>query len=102
MPVTLSEALALLESGQLVSLRYITANTSKGTGGKVIELARVKIARQTGSKKAASAATGPKEYTEGKDPRHRFHFTRNIELQNRSIRTVYPILITHINGQSIL
>ncbi|HYC28386.1 MAG TPA: hypothetical protein VEB42_06205 [Chitinophagaceae bacterium] len=102
MPYTLAEALALLESGQLVSLRYITANTSKGAGGKVVELARVKIARNTEAKKAAASKEPPAGKTEGKDPRHRFHFTRNIELQNRAIRTVYPILITHINGQTVL
>ena len=101
MPIILSESLAILESGQWCSLRYITANTSKGSGGKVIELAKCKIARRqtgntSGNKSAASFST------DGKDPNHRYHFTRNIELQNKSIRTVYPILITHINQQAVL
>lgn len=104
MPIVLPEALALLQSGQWCSLRYITANTSKGSGGKVIELAKCKIARR--QSEAVKSDSGNKSaaifsHVE-KNPNHGFHFTRNIELQNKAIRTVYPILITHINHQAVL
>ncbi len=110
MPIVLREAISILENGQWCSLRYITANTTRGGGGKVIELAKCRIARQrparehTGDKPAVynSSSLADEAGEVKKDPNHRYHFTRNIELQNKNIRTLYPILITHINQQAVL
>jgi hypothetical protein len=104
MALTLKEAVTLLQSGAwLTGLRFFTANVDKGTGGKVLELAKCRIARNQDKKsndtisESQVAATGIK-----RDPNHNFHFTRNIQLPNHSIIKVHPILITHINHQPVI
>ena len=103
MAITLTQALQQLESGDWVSLRYLTANVAKASGGKVVELAKVKIARrQTAAgliqDKSASLITPDKL----RNPNHNLNFTRNVETQQRAILTIHPILMTHLNGEAIL
>lgn len=107
MAITLKQALEILHSGNWCSIRFLTANIAKGTGGKVIELAKCRIAR---NRELNKQHTAPEEKNKAitsepkkdKDPNHNLHFTRNVELQNKSIMKVHPILITHINNSAVL
>jgi hypothetical protein len=105
MALTLKEAIQLLESGDwLKHLRFITADINKRVGGKVVEFNKCRIARHQDTPKSTSSTPAPGRYASRitRDPQHSTHFTRNIELANREIRKVHPIIITHINHQSIL
>ncbi len=103
MAVNLKQALETLHSGNWCSLRFITANLAKGTGGKIIELARCRIARYRPIDISAPATKQPSLPDETKkDPNHNLHFTRNVETQAKQIIKVHPILITHINNTAVL
>jgi hypothetical protein len=96
---SLKEALNIVESGAWFSLRFITANIAKGTGGKIVELAKVKLhSKPKLSNPTAQAAAGEKS----KSQNHHLHFTRNVETQARQIIKVHPILITHVNNTPVL
>lgn len=98
--LTMQEALQILEGGDWVSLRFITADVLKGTGGKVLELAKCRIARRHNKTAAATKTTATNN--QSRNPNHSLHFTRNVELPNKQLRKVHPILITHINNQPIV
>jgi len=104
MAIELKEAISILEQGSWVSLRFITANLLKGSGGEVIELPKCRIARNR--EPQPSITPTEKKFAAGagqlKDPRHNLNFTRNVELPNKQIRKVHPILITHLNNQKVL
>lgn len=93
--------MVILESGAWCSLRFITANTAKKTGGKVMELAKVKI-RKNKPEVNITVTTSAPVRTKEKAPNHHENFTRNFETQAGDIIKVHPILITHLNNQPIL
>lgn len=96
--MTLQDALQILESRKWCNLRVITANVQKGTGGKVLELPKCRIAHKQPAKQQ-SRATGATTKTAN----HNQHFTRNVELANsQRVITIHPILITHINNIELL
>jgi len=99
MPHTVKEALEILESGNWCSLRLITANTAQRTGGKILELAKVRIKKQ----EPHQASVSPSPVTsKPKAQNHHQHFTRNVETQARQVIKVHPILITHINNTPVI
>ncbi len=105
MAVTLKEAIEFLESSQWISLRFITADVNKGTGGKVLEFTKCRIARGYNDKSQPLPQLGYSvQGEEGvrRNPNHSYNFTRNIELPNKQLRKVHPLLITHINSQAVI
>lgn len=102
MAVDFKECLSILESGEWCSLRFITADVKKGSGGQVIDLPKARIARRFIKPTDNLHLNAASYHPGGKDPRHGVHFTRNIELPNKQIRKLHPILITHINQQPVL
>jgi len=99
MPHTVKEALQILESGNWCSLRLITANTAQRTGGKIIELAKVRIKQQSQQPASTPSTTVT---SKSKAQNHHQHFTRNVETQARQVIKVHPILITHINNTPVI
>ena len=96
----LKEALALIKTGQWISLRFITADLDKGTGGKVLELLKCRIAKRKNLLNNPNHAfASPDQQI---NPRHHVHFTLNMELENGLIRKVHPILIMSVNNQTVL
>jgi len=109
MALDLREVVSLLHSGDWCSLSYITANVKKGTGGKVIDLQKCRIARRQPAPADHKSSNVPKlplleerAVVRSRDPNHNLHFTRNVELPNKMIRAIHPILIISINNQSVL
>ena len=101
MATNLKDAVELLRSGQwLANLKVITADVNKNKGGRLIEYGRCRIARKQ-TMEASGAATIGKTDT-GKNPRHNYHFTLNLELENKEIRKIHPVLIFEINKQKVL
>ncbi len=90
----------MLHSGQWISMQVITADVKLGTGGKVLDFKKCKIARRQPAD--LQAAGGNSFNATGKDANHNHHFTRNIELPNGDLRKIHPILITKINNQPVI
>jgi hypothetical protein len=97
MAISIKECIHIIECGEWCNLRLITADVKKGTGGKLLEIRRARIAR----KNQPSAATVIMR-RDAKPANHSENFTRNIELPNKRIITIHPILITHINQEPVL
>lgn len=102
MAIELKDALQILESGDWCHLCYITADEKKGTGGKVIELPKCRIARRQPAASAAGAGKSASLANKKRNANHNLHFTRNVELFNKSILTVHVPLIYQINGVTVL
>lgn len=100
--IELKDAIKILESGQWCSLRFITADVAKGSGGKVLEFPKCRIARRYMNQHTNSISQQHSISAFYKDANHAFNFTRNVELPNKSIRKVHPILITHINNHAVI
>lgn len=98
--IDLKQCIATIESGAYFSIRFITADVKKGTGGKVLEIPKARIARSFLHSLPNPART--KDADKMRDPNHAQHFTRNIELPNKQIRKVHPFLITHLNHEPVL
>lgn len=97
----LKQAIEILESNNWCSLRLITANVKKGSGGQVLEIPKCKIARNT-TLSAASGEAITNDLAGQKQGVRAGQFTRNVQLPNKQIRTIHPILITHINQEAVL
>ncbi len=89
----------MLHSGQWLRLQLFTADVKMGTGGKVLDLKRCRIARR---QPAELQSAGSQEKVAGKDPNHNYHFTRNVELPNGDLRKIHPILIFKIDNQPVI
>jgi hypothetical protein len=97
----LREVVSILHSGDWCSLTFVTANVKKGTGGKVVNLQKCRLARRQPALAAVDkSSTVPS--AKKKDPNHALHFTRNVELQNKNIITIHPVLITIINNKTVI
>ncbi len=99
--VDLKECINIIERGEWFAIRFITADVKKGNGGRVVEIPKARIAR---SHHPLGSTLSPRKREEElfKNPNHAFNFTRNLELPNKQIRKVHPILITHINHQPVV
>lgn len=84
----------MLKSGDWVQIRYITADVAKGCGGVVKEYPKVRLTTKTESRSTSATA-------QTRAQNHSHNFTLNVELPNKLIRKIHPILITHINSQPV-
>ncbi len=100
MAIDLKDVLATIKTGAWVSLRFFTADVLKGKGGKVIEIEKCRIARRELMQKDNTFTVSTTDLK--KDPLHNQHFTINVELPNKQLRKIHPILITHLNNQAVL
>lgn len=102
MAFDLKQVLEIINSGDWFhNLRFITADVTKGSGGKVIELPKARLSR----KFIAGIRQQKREEMQSggmKNPNHHKHFTVNLELPNSQIVKVHPILITHINNTAVV
>jgi hypothetical protein len=98
MPLNLKEAIQHIESGLWLSLSFITADLKKGTGGKLVDVPKCRIARNPAANKQASLK--PREVQ--RNANHSFNMTRNVELANKRIITIHPLLVTQINNQPVI
>lgn len=99
--IELKEVMQIIKSGEWIKkLTCITANLSTNTGGQVLVLKNCRIARKETMAAAGMDIVGASDIT--RDARHNFHFTVNLEMKNKQIRKIHPILITEINNQPVL
>jgi len=97
--IKLSEALKEMQSGNLFSIRYVTADKSRNSGGDIKEYDGCRLSRR-----AASDTEAP-VFTTGnptKRPNHYRNRTRNIVLANSDVRKVNVWLIIGFNGKPVI
>lgn len=92
--------MAILKSGEWLSLCCLTADMAKVSGGKIIQYAECRIARLVLMMENHSATIN--KTGKSKSAEHNYNFTINLELKNGQIRKIHPILITHINNFKVL
>ncbi len=104
MAIDLKRCVEIVESGDWISLCFITADTKRGNGGKLIELKRCRIARnrQPNANKSTSNTIPSASNATARNPQHNYHFTRNLELPNKRLVKVHPLLIFQINNQQVI
>lgn len=100
-PITLKEAVEQIETGQWLHIKFLTADVDKGTGGKLLELPKARLCKNRLNAKSGTWH-GVTEGKLKKYPNHNLHFTRNLELPNKQIRKLHPILILSINNHPVL
>ena len=106
MELNLKRVIEIIEEGDWVALKFITANVNNETGGEVLEIPRCRIARkdfneQVSLDKTASVSV-PASPGRKRDPNHNANFTRNIQLPDKSIITIHPALVFNINNQAVI
>lgn len=92
----LKQAIEIIESNQWCSLRVITAHVKKGSGGRVLEIPKARIARKQNFNDVV------KKTGITRNANQNMNFTRNMEMPNKQIRTIHPILITHVNNIAVV
>jgi hypothetical protein len=104
MPLQLKDAMVLLESGAWLSMRVLTANTARKTGGEVREFAKVRMRKnkQEVNISVITSAAPAVPRNKQKAPNHHENFTRNVETQAGDIIKIHPILITHLNNKQVV
>lgn len=91
----------ILRSGEWIeSLKCFTADIVKGTGGKIIEYKRCRIARRD-TLMESGAITGSRTGVI-KSAAHNYHFTINLELENGALRKIHPILVYQIDNCPVI
>lgn len=88
-----------MESGTWFSIRFITADIKKGSGGIIMEFPKARIARNN---LPGHIPFEGRQTNQIRESNHNLNFTRNLQLPNKQIRKVHPILITHINQQQVI
>lgn len=103
MGMNLKEALLILKSGEWCSLRVLTADVAKKKGGNYISIEKARICtRLFAEVPKKSAAAKDIVRTSKKNPNHNTNFTLNLEMPNKQIRKIHPVLITHLNNVPVL
>jgi hypothetical protein len=101
--VSLQEVITRIDAGEVFDVEICTADTTKGTGGRLVAFSRVvKHTRQQIPERERKKTVAEIEKAKV-DPKHNLHFTRNIYLQDiREIRKIHLLLITLFNGKRVL
>ena len=86
-------------------IRFVTADSSLGTGGEIIEISNgrkcVGLNKQGSPVFNLRTKYSPSDSRIKKDPRHWINSTRNILLENGMIRKVHIRLIIEFNNQKV-
>lgn len=98
MKYSLKQAIEVLESGNWCSIEVFKANVAKKQAGELLVIPKCRIARQ----RKQSLHESHKGTGTERNVNHFFNMTRNIELHNKSIITIHPILINKINNKQLV
>lgn len=97
--VSIQEILEHMDAGLPFSMIYVKADRKRGTGGQMVSVER---AHKSGHNLKDGQRVTPSAIKKAaKNPNHSQHFTRNIVLPDREVRTVHPDLIITFNGKEV-
>jgi hypothetical protein len=95
--VTLKEVLTEMRSGNIFSIRWVTANKKKKTGGTIKQYDGCRRSRAT-----PTASERPMFNGGSKKPNHYGNATRNIVIPTGEIRKLNVWLIIGFNGKKVV
>jgi hypothetical protein len=99
--ITLSEALHIIDSGQVFAISYCTADHKRGTAG--IRKTYSNCIKNSINAQQAAAQTKHCKASPKATPALYDNSTRRLKLmRTREIKTVHIRLITHLNGKRII
>lgn len=98
----LKDALDLLDTGQWVSIAYVSYDEKRGTAGNIIRLKRCRLLTGEASNTSPRAAGTQSVPIGRKNPNHYDHATRNVKLANGQLRKFHIRLLFAINNKKIL
>lgn len=100
MAIELKDALAIMRSGNWFSCAVIQCDLTRKKAGKILQLPKVRIAKQKTMLESGAATTG---ITGNRvSAAHNENFTINLELPNQQIKKIHPALVFRINNQPVL
>jgi hypothetical protein len=102
-PITLQQALAVIDGKGPFAVKVITADVNRGTGGEelFIPMAWKHSARTTREERALQKKSeAVTRYS--CNPNHYDNSTRNLKLPNGEIRKIHIRLLREVNGQIVL
>lgn len=99
--IDLKQALEILKSGKWISnLKCFTADVNKKTGGKILILKQCRIAREKTLVRRNAPITS--DSGKRKSANHNENFTLNVELKNKQLRKIHPLLIFELNNLQVI
>ncbi|MBO0360678.1 hypothetical protein J0X19_22145 [Hymenobacter sp. BT186] len=105
-PIRLKDALALLEGGAPVSVRFVTCDRRRHTGGEFRELkaARLGSGKRQAAEKLAPLPTGEKTPARlTKSPAHFANATRNlVDTTTGNLVKVHIYLLVAVAGRKVI
>ncbi len=100
--ILFKDMITYIDSGQPFALSFITFDKKRDKGGELINVkSAVKFMSKPLQQKAITAAQ-PEFVMVSKNPKHFENATRNIKLQNGSIRKVHIRLIRLFNNKKVM
>lgn len=101
MQIDTKSALDILDSGQWVSIAYVSYDKRKGESGRIIRINDCRIIVPNGKGGENEARTATKNEIL-KNPLHSKHFTRNVVTKHGLTRKLHIRLLFAINGNAII
>ena len=98
--LTISEALTILEDGNWHSVAYVSADTNKNEGGRIVRIPRCRIHSHVNLKHSAQPQS-PSVHT-GKTQRHSIHATRNLMLANGRYRKMHIYTLFSVDQTQVI
>jgi hypothetical protein len=101
--IKLSDALDLMDAGEVFSIKFCTADRTRGTGGelRLIERAIKSGARGKEVKKERALAAAGKPHVK-KAANARSSYRNIYQLGTHDVRKIHIRLITHFNGKRVI
>ncbi len=98
--IDLKDAIALLETGNWVSIDYLNYDHKQKKYGHIVRLPRCRISRTQKSNSTPSEINIGDYYSKAQN--HSEHFTRNVLTPSGQIRKVHLRLLFQINNTRVL
>lgn len=100
--ILFKDMIAYLDSGQPFSLSFVTHDKKRGTGGEWINVKSAVKFMAKGQLAKSIEAAQPSFTMISRNPKHFENSTRNIKLENGSIRKVHIRLIRLFNNKTVI
>lgn len=99
--ITIKELLDIIDSREyFYNIKLFKANIATKKAGEYIVITKAKVAHNQSISEPKQVIS--KNSSANKNHNQNLNFTRNIELPNKSIITIHPILVREINGYKLL
>jgi hypothetical protein len=101
--VRLEEVLKVMETGEPFSVRFVTCDVNRETGGKFLEWEDCRLSKQLHERRGTKPAGPAAAEAPGLQPSHYANGTRNLVVgRSTQVRKIHIWLILAFNGQKVV